>query len=193
LAQRNEFVSFVIRRVVNPGLQAAFHVHRGGWWVDPPGSYNHQHCNRPQKRHSEDKPSNKESEKSFPKQGLGVCVWAVHYAGKICRYDVLLTSSALERPVPPAEKLHKNLGSSTQADFGCGNAPRLNSFSEQPKQNDAFKGSAFSNKAGHALVTFSCADQTSRKRRESSPPDGLAASSCHAALREIAPAPTRPS
>jgi hypothetical protein len=39
LAQRNEFVSLAIRRVVNPGLQAAFHVHRGGRWVDPPGSY----------------------------------------------------------------------------------------------------------------------------------------------------------
>jgi len=35
LAQRNEFV----RRVVNPSLQAALQVHRGGWWVDPPGSH----------------------------------------------------------------------------------------------------------------------------------------------------------
>jgi len=39
LAQRNEFVSFLIRRVVNPSLQAALQVHRGGWWVDPPGSH----------------------------------------------------------------------------------------------------------------------------------------------------------
>jgi hypothetical protein len=39
LAQRNEFVSFVIRRVVNPGLQAALHVHCGGRRVDPPGSH----------------------------------------------------------------------------------------------------------------------------------------------------------
>src|SRR6516164_8666652 len=35
LAQRNEFV----RRVVNPSLQAALQVHRGGWWVDPPSSH----------------------------------------------------------------------------------------------------------------------------------------------------------
>jgi len=35
LAQRNEFVSFVVRRVANPGLQPALHVHRGGRWVDP--------------------------------------------------------------------------------------------------------------------------------------------------------------
>jgi len=25
--------------VVNPSLQAALQVHRGGWWVDPPGSH----------------------------------------------------------------------------------------------------------------------------------------------------------
>ena len=43
LAQRNEFVSFVIRRVVSPGLQAALHVHRGGGWVDPPDSHKDQH------------------------------------------------------------------------------------------------------------------------------------------------------
>jgi hypothetical protein len=29
LAERNEFVAFAIRRVVNPGLQAALDVHRG--------------------------------------------------------------------------------------------------------------------------------------------------------------------
>jgi hypothetical protein len=27
--------------VVNPGLQAALDVHRGGRWVDPPGSHKH--------------------------------------------------------------------------------------------------------------------------------------------------------
>ena len=35
LGQRNELILFVIRRVVNPGLQTALHVHRSGWWVDP--------------------------------------------------------------------------------------------------------------------------------------------------------------
>jgi len=29
LAERNELVAFVIRSVVNPGLQAALYVHRG--------------------------------------------------------------------------------------------------------------------------------------------------------------------
>jgi len=29
LAERNEFVAFVIRSMVNPGLQAALDVHRG--------------------------------------------------------------------------------------------------------------------------------------------------------------------
>jgi hypothetical protein len=62
LPQRNELVSFVIRRVVNPGLQAALHVHRGGRWVDPPVSHKHQHSKRPKKRHSGEKPSKEGSE-----------------------------------------------------------------------------------------------------------------------------------
>ena len=37
LAERNEFVSFVIGRAVNPGLPAALHVDGGGGWVDPAG------------------------------------------------------------------------------------------------------------------------------------------------------------
>ena len=75
LAQRNEFVSFVIRRVVNPGLQAALHVHRGGRWVDPSGSHKDQRSKRPKKRHSEEKPSNEGSEKAFPRGDLRECVW----------------------------------------------------------------------------------------------------------------------
>ena len=75
LSQWNEFVSFVIRRAVNPGLQVALHVHRGGWWVDPPGSHKDQHSKRPKKCHSEDKPSKEASEKACPKRGLVMCVW----------------------------------------------------------------------------------------------------------------------
>ena len=75
LTQRNEFVLLVIRRVVNPGLQAALQVHRGGRWVDPPGSHKDQCSKRPKKRHSEDEPPKKGSEKAFAKRGLGVCVW----------------------------------------------------------------------------------------------------------------------
>ena len=75
LAQRNEFVPFVIRRVVNPRLQAAFQVHRGGRWVDPPGSHEEQRSKRPKKRHSDEKASNEGSERAFPMRSLGGCVW----------------------------------------------------------------------------------------------------------------------
>jgi hypothetical protein len=43
LAERNEFVPFAIRRVMNPGLHAALDVHRGGRWIDPPGGHECQH------------------------------------------------------------------------------------------------------------------------------------------------------
>src|ERR1700687_3350699 len=75
LPQRNEFESFVIRRVMNPGLQAALYVHRGGRWVDPAGSHKDQHRKRPKKRHSDEKASYEESERAFPKRGLGVRIW----------------------------------------------------------------------------------------------------------------------
>jgi hypothetical protein len=38
LTQWNEFVSFAIWRVVNPGLQAAFYMHHSGRRVDPPAA-----------------------------------------------------------------------------------------------------------------------------------------------------------
>jgi len=68
LAQRNEFVSIVIRRAVNPGLQAALHAHRASRWVNPPGSHKDQHSKRSEKRHSEEKPSNERSERDFLKR-----------------------------------------------------------------------------------------------------------------------------
>jgi hypothetical protein len=74
LAERNEFVAFAIRRVVNPGLQAALDVHRGCRWVDPPGGHKYQRGKQPKKHHADDKPSNKRSEEVRPKRGLGVCV-----------------------------------------------------------------------------------------------------------------------
>ena len=79
LTQRNEFVSFVIGRVVNPGLQASLRVHGGGRWVDPAGSHKDQPRKRPKKCHSDEKPSNEGSKKAFPKRGLDVCVWILHY------------------------------------------------------------------------------------------------------------------
>jgi hypothetical protein len=77
LPQRNEFVSFVVRRAVNPGLQATLHVHRGGRWVDPPGSHKDQHRKRPQKRRSDQKVSYEGSERAFPKRDLGARIWIV--------------------------------------------------------------------------------------------------------------------
>jgi hypothetical protein len=50
-------------------------VHRGGRWVDPPGSHEDQHSKRPNKRHSNEKPSNDESESDFPMQDLRGRVW----------------------------------------------------------------------------------------------------------------------
>jgi len=73
LAEWNELVSFVIGRVVNPGLQVALHVYRGCRWIDPPGSHQDQHGEQPKKRYSEKKPSNAGSEKTSPKPSLGMC------------------------------------------------------------------------------------------------------------------------
>ena len=42
LAERNKLVALVIRLVVNPALQAALDVHRGGRRVDPPEEEKHQ-------------------------------------------------------------------------------------------------------------------------------------------------------
>jgi hypothetical protein len=75
LAERNELVAFVIRRVVNPGLQAALDVHRGCRWVDPPGRHKHQRGKRPNEHHAGDKPSNEGTEETLPKRGFGGCVW----------------------------------------------------------------------------------------------------------------------
>jgi hypothetical protein len=71
LAQRDKFVAFAIRRVVNPGLQAALDVHHGGRWVDPPGGHKDQRGKRPKKHHCDDKPSTQGSEEALPKRGVG--------------------------------------------------------------------------------------------------------------------------
>jgi len=75
LGQRNEFVTFVIRRVANPCLKAALHVHCGGRRVDPPRSQKNQRSKRPKKRYSDEKPSSDGSEITFPMRRLGGCVW----------------------------------------------------------------------------------------------------------------------
>jgi hypothetical protein len=58
LAERNEFVAFSIRRVVNPGLHAALHVHHGCRRVNPPRAHKSQRGKQPQKHHANDNPSN---------------------------------------------------------------------------------------------------------------------------------------
>ena len=64
LPERNELVAFAIRLAMNPGLQAALHVHRGGRGVDPPGRHKNQRSRRPKKHHADDKPPNKGSEET---------------------------------------------------------------------------------------------------------------------------------
>jgi hypothetical protein len=78
LAQRNEFVAFVIWRVVNPGLQAALDVHRGCRRVDPPGSHKDQRGMRPKNHNTNDKPSNKGSQETLPKRKFGERWMALH-------------------------------------------------------------------------------------------------------------------
>jgi hypothetical protein len=50
-------------------------VHHGGWWVNPPGRHKHQRGKRPNEHHAGDNSSNKGTEETLPKRGLGVCVW----------------------------------------------------------------------------------------------------------------------
>jgi hypothetical protein len=71
LVQRNEFVSLAIGGVANLGLKAALHVHHGCRWVDPPGGQKQQCGKRPQKHHTDDKPSEKGSDETLPKGVLG--------------------------------------------------------------------------------------------------------------------------
>ncbi len=71
LAERNEFVAFLIRLVVNPGLHAALDVQGGGRRVDPARGHKEQGGKRPIKYHADDKPSNNGSKITLPKRELG--------------------------------------------------------------------------------------------------------------------------
>ena len=70
LAHRHEFVPLVIGGVVNPGLQAALNVHHGCRWVDPPSGHNEQRGKRPEKRRTDNEPSENGSDEPLPKRGL---------------------------------------------------------------------------------------------------------------------------
>jgi hypothetical protein len=76
LIDRNGFVAVVIGRVVNPGLQSALDVHRGGRWINPPKGQKAHHGKRKTSATPKDKPQNKGSEKAPPKRGLVRCDWA---------------------------------------------------------------------------------------------------------------------
>ena len=54
LAEQNEFVVFLIRLAVNPGLQTALDVHRGGRWIDPPGGHKDKRGKRPKGHYTDD-------------------------------------------------------------------------------------------------------------------------------------------
>ena len=82
LAERNEFISDVIGRAVNPRLQAALHRHRGSRWVDPSGSHKYQRSENPKKRRSDDKPSKEGSKRDFPEQGLCGCVGILRHVSE---------------------------------------------------------------------------------------------------------------
>src|ERR1700733_8935246 len=70
LIERYKFVAFVIRRAVDPALQATLDLHRGCRWVDPPDGYEHQHGKQPKKRCTDAKPSNIED-----RRALAGCGW----------------------------------------------------------------------------------------------------------------------
>jgi hypothetical protein len=53
-------------------------VHRSCRWVDPPGGQKGQYGKRPEKRHTDDKPSNKDPEgweETLPTRDVGAYVW----------------------------------------------------------------------------------------------------------------------
>src|SRR5215467_5882112 len=82
LAQWNELVSFMVGRVVNPGLQLALHVNCGGRRVDPPRSHKNHRSKRPKECRSNKKPSNQKPEKPLSRLGFelrfGLCVRSLH-------------------------------------------------------------------------------------------------------------------
>jgi len=87
LAEGNESVTFMIRRVVNPRLQAALDVHRGCRRVNPTGSDKSQSSERPNKHHANGKPPNKYSEKVFTKRGLVAGVKFFSHSSEIIAWD----------------------------------------------------------------------------------------------------------
>jgi hypothetical protein len=70
LAERDEFVPFLIGRRACPGLQAALGLHRGCRRVDPAQCDDEQDSQAPEKRDPDDEPSNEGSEGALPKRVL---------------------------------------------------------------------------------------------------------------------------
>jgi len=74
LAQRNEFIVFVVGLAVNKRLQAAFHVHGGSRRINPFGCDEGQRGERPRGDEAEAKTEKDESDTMLPAQRPGRCV-----------------------------------------------------------------------------------------------------------------------
>jgi hypothetical protein len=61
-------------------------VYRGGRWVDPPGGNEKQRGKRPKQQRSEEQPSNKGSETTLPKRGLGACFQRCSHISRIAAW-----------------------------------------------------------------------------------------------------------
>jgi hypothetical protein len=74
LLQRNELVSFAVRRVTHPSLEAALNMHCSRRRVDPAGSHEGQRGKQPKKGCCGRNPSKEESERDLKTSRLAVCV-----------------------------------------------------------------------------------------------------------------------
>jgi hypothetical protein len=76
LTEGNESVALTIRRRLKQALQPTLGLHRGGWWIDPPGSEKEQRGEQPQKPHTDAEPWKKRSEEIL--RGPGVYLGFAH-------------------------------------------------------------------------------------------------------------------
>jgi len=81
-AQRNEFVSFVIRLVVNPKPVSGAAVHPVVGGVDPTGQPQGSARQSNQRSALRRETIDEGSEKAFPKRGQGVYVWVFSHFQK---------------------------------------------------------------------------------------------------------------
>jgi len=82
LLKPDELVSFVIGLALDPGLEAALHVHGGCRRVDPSRGHQDHRSSRPKRQCGEQKPSNKPSDEAFRRRGLGARVWGFSHSSE---------------------------------------------------------------------------------------------------------------